>query len=44
MFEHDQEVLKNFDFEKNRSDYENGAGNIVVKSRSRKKFGLLEKY
>ena len=36
MFEHDQEVLKNFDFEKNLSDYENGVGKIVVKSRLRK--------
>ena len=37
MFEHDQEVLKNFDFEKNLSDYENGVGKIAVKSRLRKK-------
>ena len=35
MIEHDQEVFKNFDFEKNLSDYENGVGKIVVKSRLR---------
>ena len=32
MFEHDQEVLKNFDFEKNLSDHENDVGKIVVKA------------
>ena len=37
MIKHDQEVFKNFDFEKNQSDYENGVGKIVVKSRPRKK-------
>ena len=36
MIKHDQEELKNFDFEKNLSDYENGVGKIVVKSRLRK--------
>ena len=35
MIKHDQEVFKNFDFEKNLSDYEN-VGKIVVKSRLRK--------
>ena len=36
MIKHDQEVFKNFDFEKNLSDYEN-VGKIVVESRLRKK-------
>ena len=39
MIKHDQEVLKNFDFEKNLFDYENDVGKIVVKSRLRKKLG-----
>ena len=36
MIKYDQEVLKNFDFGKNLSDYDNGVGKIVVKSRLRK--------
>ena len=36
MIKHDQEVFKNFDSEKNLSDYENGVGKLVVKSRLRK--------
>ena len=33
MIKRDQKVFKNFDFEKNLSDHENGVGKIVVKSR-----------
>ena len=41
MIEHDQEVFKNFDLEKNLPDYENG---VVVKSRLRKNLDYWKKY